>query len=271
MERHILIVDDEANILSALDRLLDEGGFVVHRASSGEEGLQVIDSNPQIGVILSDQRMPGMTGTEFLKAVKETRESVVRMILSGYSELNAITQAINEGSIFKFVSKPWDDFLLLNTVKEAFEYFELAEHNRHLTEELQSSNHQLAELNRNLERLVDEKANKLKLHVASLKTYQEAMEYFPFGVLGIDPSGNIVLENKAARDMISKTKTSLIGFQLDQAVEGDWANLISQAERFNLDSEQNPIHFSLNNHNVSIFRLDREAKSFGQLIVLAAG
>ena len=157
MERHILIVDDEANILSALDRLLDEGGFVVHRASSGEEGLQVIDSNPQIGVILSDQRMPGMTGTEFLKAVKETRESVVRMILSGYSELNAITQAINEGSIFKFVSKPWDDFLLLNTVKEAFEYFELAEHNRHLTEELQSSNHQLAELNRNLERLVDER------------------------------------------------------------------------------------------------------------------
>ena len=125
MERHILIVDDEPNILNTLQRLLEEEDYVVYRADCGQKGIDIIDANPQIGVVLSDQRMPNMTGTEFLKQIKLKHQNVVRMILSGYSELSTITNAINEGSIFKFLTKPWEDDLLLNSVQEAFEYFEL--------------------------------------------------------------------------------------------------------------------------------------------------
>ncbi|MGB1061605.1 MAG: response regulator, partial [Ketobacter sp.] len=114
MERHILIVDDEPNILNTLQRLLEEEDYVVYRADCGQKGIDIIDANPQIGVVLSDQRMPNMTGTEFLKQIKLKHQNVVRMILSGYSELSTITNAINEGSIFKFLTKPWEDDLLLN-------------------------------------------------------------------------------------------------------------------------------------------------------------
>lgn len=268
MLRHILIVDDEDNILNALERLLEEEGFVVYRSNSGKGGIEIMDQNPQIGVILSDQRMPEMSGTEFLREVKRKYSYVVRIILSGYSELSTITQAINEGAIFKFITKPWDENQLLNTVNEAFDYFELADKNRKLTQELQESNLKLAELNSALEKLVEEKTHNLKLHIASLRIYQEAMEYFPFGVLGVDSSGVIVLENQAARDIFSSHRTSLLGLPLSNAMDGIWTQACAQSEQFQKDESQVRLQIELNNTLITFFRLGREAKTVGHLIVV---
>ncbi|CAB1369335.1 putative bifunctional diguanylate cyclase/phosphodiesterase [Denitratisoma oestradiolicum] len=124
MEPTLLLVDDEENILHALVRLLRGAGYRLLTATSGEAGLLVLDNN-EVHVILSDQRMPGMSGSEFLSRVKDRHPEAVRMVLSGYSDLAAVTDAINRGNIYKFLLKPWDDDLLRANIREAFERYEL--------------------------------------------------------------------------------------------------------------------------------------------------
>lgn len=122
----VLLVDDEPNILSALRRVLRRDGYEIFTAQSGEEALELLANNP-VMVILSDQRMPNMTGTEFLSRVKIMHPRTVRIILSGYADLNSITEAINKGEIYKFRTKPWDDEELRNDVREAFLHYEALE------------------------------------------------------------------------------------------------------------------------------------------------
>ena len=129
--RHLLLVDDEENILTSLRRMLRRDGYTIHTASSGDEGLAILAREP-VGVIISDQRMPGMNGSEFLSKVKECYPDTIRIVLSGYTELNSITDAINRGAIYKFLTKPWDDELLRGHVAEAFSRFEMKSENQRL-------------------------------------------------------------------------------------------------------------------------------------------
>ena len=85
--RHLLLVDDEESILRSLRRMLRRDGYVIHVALSGEEGLAILEREP-VGVIVTDQRMPGMTGSQFLSKVKEKYPDTIRIVLSGYTELN---------------------------------------------------------------------------------------------------------------------------------------------------------------------------------------
>lgn len=141
-KRTILLVDDEENILRSLERLLRRDGYRILKATSGQGGLEVLKQHA-VGVIISDQRMPGMTGVEFLSKVKDLYPQTVRIALSGYTELKSVTDAINKGAIYKFLTKPWDDDLLRANVQEAFEHFELAHENERLARELQKANEQI--------------------------------------------------------------------------------------------------------------------------------
>ncbi|RDE49033.1 MAG: EAL domain-containing protein [Candidatus Accumulibacter meliphilus] len=115
----VLLVDDEPSILSALKRLLRREGYRVLVAGSAEAAFAVL-ARESVAVILSDQRMPVMTGTELLARVKTLYPQTVRMVLSGYSEISAVTDAINKGSIHKYLSKPWDDEHLKSEIRDAF-------------------------------------------------------------------------------------------------------------------------------------------------------
>ncbi len=117
--RTLLLVDDEPGILNALKRLLRREGYRILTADSAAEGLDLLAKN-QVQVIISDQRMPGMSGVEFLSRVKDLYPETVRMVLSGYSELGTLTDAINRGAIWKFLTKPWDDEALKMTIVDAF-------------------------------------------------------------------------------------------------------------------------------------------------------
>jgi len=130
-ERHLLLVDDEENILLSLRRLLRRDGYSIHLAHSGEEGLAILAQQP-IGVVVTDQRMPAMTGSEFLGKVKESYPDTFRIVLSGYTEINSITDAINRGAIYKFLTKPWDDDLLRGHIAEAFSRYEMKSENTRL-------------------------------------------------------------------------------------------------------------------------------------------
>jgi diguanylate cyclase (GGDEF)-like protein/PAS domain S-box-containing protein len=115
----LLLVDDEPGIRSALTRMLRGDGYKILTAGSGPEGLELLATN-QAQVIISDQRMPGMSGTEFLNIVKQLYPDTVRIILSGYTDLQVVTESVNQGAVFKFLTKPWDDDLLREQVRDAF-------------------------------------------------------------------------------------------------------------------------------------------------------
>jgi len=122
--RTLLVVDDEVNIQRALTRLLRGDGYRILCATSASEGMEILAQN-EVDVIVSDQRMPGMSGTEFLNTVKTTHPDTVRILLSGYSDVAAVTNAINRGVVYKFLTKPWDDEDIRLQVREAFQASEL--------------------------------------------------------------------------------------------------------------------------------------------------
>jgi len=120
--RTLLLVDDEENVLRALVRLLRRDGYQILTAMRPRDAMEILASQP-VQVILSDQRMPDQSGTEFLSHVKEMYPETVRLILSGYSDLASLTDAINRGAIYRFIAKPWDDEDLRRQIREAFRLF----------------------------------------------------------------------------------------------------------------------------------------------------
>jgi diguanylate cyclase (GGDEF)-like protein/PAS domain S-box-containing protein len=120
----LLLVDDEAYVLSSLTRLLRTDGYQILTARSAAEGFELLALN-DVQVIVCDQRMPEMSGTEFFDRVKDMYPATFRIVLSGYTDLESIMEAINLGSIYRFYTKPWDNALLRENVREAFRHHAL--------------------------------------------------------------------------------------------------------------------------------------------------
>jgi diguanylate cyclase (GGDEF)-like protein/PAS domain S-box-containing protein len=115
----LLLVDDEGGIRSALTRSLRQDGYRILSAASGEDALELLALHA-VQVIISDQRMPGMSGTEFLATVARLHPTTVRILLSGYTDLKVVTEGVNTGAVFQFITKPWDDDTLRQRVRDAF-------------------------------------------------------------------------------------------------------------------------------------------------------
>ncbi|HKI31999.1 MAG TPA: response regulator [Gemmataceae bacterium] len=129
----ILVVDDEGEILYSLRGLLRKE-YDFHAAQSGYEGLQVVDRTP-VHVVVADQRMPEMTGVDFLAQVRARYPDVTRLLLTGYADLPAVIDAINEGHVFRYITKPWDQDALRLVLREACEeHDQVAERRRLLTD-----------------------------------------------------------------------------------------------------------------------------------------
>ncbi len=153
MKRYgILIVDDEKDILRTLS-LTFEADYDVFTATSGAEGLKILEKE-EIALILADQRMPGMTGVEFLERTIAKHPQVIRMILTGYIDTASLIQAINAGRVYRYITKPWEAADLKITVKRALESYELALENERLLNELQAANERLKDENLYLKREV---------------------------------------------------------------------------------------------------------------------
>jgi diguanylate cyclase (GGDEF)-like protein len=120
MNQALLFVDDEPNILKTLRLIFEDDSYIIYTATSGKDALEILAKTP-IQVIISDQRMPNMTGTEFLTQVKSLYPKTVRIILSGFSDFDALKDAINNGAIYKFINKPWDIDALRTLVRDAFQ------------------------------------------------------------------------------------------------------------------------------------------------------
>lgn len=118
----LLIVDDENNNLKSLKRSLEDENYTVITANSGKEALELL-SQHVVQVIISDQRMPNMSGTELLKEIRKLYPKTIRMILSAHSDFDVIKEAINDGAIFKFINKPWDQEEISQYIRDAFQIY----------------------------------------------------------------------------------------------------------------------------------------------------
>jgi putative nucleotidyltransferase with HDIG domain len=180
VEHTVLFIDDEANILKALQRLLRNEPCRVLTAARGSDALEVLErERPQ--VVVSDQRMPEISGVDLLQSVRQRHPDVIRILLTGYTEMNVAVEAINRGEIFRLVTKPWNDEELKATLRQAFDTFDLKSEIRRLNQVTREQNLKLQELNRDLEVTVQERTKQLfdkhqELRIAYIQTIKALAE-----------------------------------------------------------------------------------------------
>ncbi|NOZ87691.1 MAG: response regulator, partial [Deltaproteobacteria bacterium] len=191
MERaSLLLVDDERNILSSLRRLFRKEGYEINTAESGAEALDLLDDH-EVHVIVSDYRMPNMTGVEFFGEVKKLHPDTIRVILSGYADAEAIVSAINQGEVYRFMPKPWNAEELKATIRQCFERYTLYRENKKLLDKVRRQNQELLHLNQKLE-------SSLTMSMRSLDIVQKILAVLPVPVVGVSTDGTIVLANQAS-------------------------------------------------------------------------
>jgi response regulator RpfG family c-di-GMP phosphodiesterase len=157
----LLLVDDEASILSSLRRLLRPAGYKIHTAESGQAGLEILEREP-VDLVISDMRMPEMSGAQFLEQVRIRWPASTRILLTGYADVSSTVDAINRGEIYRYVSKPWDDNQFLLTIRDALESSRLRKENARLLALTTAQNEELTQLNAGLEQKVAERTGEIQ-------------------------------------------------------------------------------------------------------------
>lgn len=211
----LLLVDDEGFILNAIKRLLRRDGYHVLTAESGQQGLQILETTP-VDVIVSDQRMPGMTGVEFLREARKRYPKTIRMVLSGYTELQSVTDAINEGAVYKFLTKPWDDEHLRANIAEAFRQRALETENQRLHDELQIAHASLVKAHAQMADLVRQQQKRLVQDEVVMGVSHDIFDAVAVPVIGVDGTGMVALINAATQQSFP---SAVPGSQI-QAVDG---------------------------------------------------
>lgn len=169
----ILCVDDEQAILDALTRFFGSLGWRTVCATSGAMGFEVLEEAERngldINLVISDMRMPEMSGAEFLTCVRQRYPGIVRVLLTGFSDMDALTAAINQAKIFNYVAKPWDEDLLQQLVESALSFQGVEREKERLLRLTERQNQKLQEMNQQLEDRVEERTEKLNVALSKLK------------------------------------------------------------------------------------------------------
>ena len=181
MNRGLLILDDEIEILHSLKRLLRNEDYNLYHVSKGSEALKIIQKEV-IGVVISDFKMTEMDGIRFLNIVKEKYPDIVRIILSGYIDLEIILDAINSGEIYRFVTKPWDNENLKEVINDAFIHYETGLKNKEYMRKIVESNCRSA----------DWKGGRDE----ELVLYDNIIDSLPYGIIAVSRDNEIIKINQ---------------------------------------------------------------------------
>ncbi len=225
----ILFVDDEENVLAAVKRVFIDTGYIILTATSGKDALKTLENN-DVQVIVSDYRMPEMNGVELLKTVRKQRNDIVRIVLSGYADLGAVISAINEGHLYKFISKPWNDEDLKITVDNAVERYFILKKNKELTETLKKKNEELFILNTKLKDFTKQQSVYFDIKNKTLDTAQRILNLIPFAVATVD-FNNIIIECNAAW-------TELLSSNIQESAPKDIIPFIEDVKDKHVESRQ---------------------------------
>ncbi len=256
----LLLVDDEEHILSSLKRMLRRDGYQILTAPGGAEGLRILREQP-VDVIVSDQRMPHMTGVEFLRQAREICPDAIRIVLSGYTELQSIIDAVNEGAVYKFLTKPWEDDLLRQHIQDAVRQKFLADDNDRLSRELESVNAALRAANADLERLLSQSVRRLASDETVLGINQEILDSLPLPLVGVDDQDLMVYANRRAVDLLTRCGCG-IGTFVAQCLPADLLDLLHHPE-----SGPRPWGCLGRRFSVSCYRMGAASSSSGRVLV----
>lgn len=173
----LLLVDDEESITKSLQRVFRKSGYHLLTAQSGAEGLELLKQNGKtVSLIISDQRMPGMNGAQFLDLSKQFVPDAVRFLLTGYSDMDAIVDAVNKGEIHRYLTKPWNDDDLCLQVRSGLEQYELVLENRRLLALTAKQNKELSALNKGLEEKVQARTLEIQEKNRKLEAANKMLE-----------------------------------------------------------------------------------------------
>jgi FixJ family two-component response regulator len=171
----LLIVDDETHNLDSLERLF-RSKYKIFRAQSGEEAIEVLErEKDQIQVTISDQRMPGLSGVDFFKKSLLIKPDLMRILLTGYTDLEALIDAINEAQVFRYLNKPWDPVDLQKTVDQAFEQYRLIQEVASKTKAIEQAYEQLKELDKAKSQFMILINHELKTPLTSILSYAQIL------------------------------------------------------------------------------------------------
>ncbi len=206
----ILCVDDEPSILNALKRLFRKERYQILAATDAEKAFKLM-ARHTVHLVLCDNRMPGISGIDFLGKIKEMYPDTIRIILTGYTEVNSITDAINRGSIYKFLLKPWNDQSLKLEIRQALEQFNLTQINKQLNQKVLQQNVVLRQMNEDLEAAVHKRTRELEIQNQALELSRAILEDIPIGIIGVSLEGTIVLINRKASNLRFQSQAMEIG------------------------------------------------------------
>lgn len=171
---NVLYVDDEKQNLFSFKTLFRRD-YNILTALSGKEGIEIMD-NHNVQLVITDQRMPEMTGVEFLERICKKHPDAIRIILTGYSDVDAIIKAINKVGIYQYITKPWDNDELKITIDNALETYRLKKENRSLVDSLRKANENLAEYNRTLEEKVKERTLEIENQKQEIENQRDKLQ-----------------------------------------------------------------------------------------------
>ena len=167
----ILVVDDEPDVVRSVKDLL-RLDYKVYTATSADEGMKILQENT-IDVIMTDQRMPEMTGVEFLKKARDPHPDATRLLFTGYADISAVIAAINQGNVYRYIAKPWDPDELQTIIREACERHDLIVQRKQLIEDLEQANTELREANALRDAFIQVASHELRTPLSIAMGYSE--------------------------------------------------------------------------------------------------
>jgi diguanylate cyclase (GGDEF)-like protein len=204
----ILVVDDEVNVRKAISRVLKRKGYTIVTARDGTEGLDLLRRD-KFSVVISDQRMPGMEGTEMLKHARVVSPDTVRILLTAHADITALQQAINQGEIYRFLMKPWEANALANDVNDAIQYYQLKAEKERINQEIHKQVQQLSQVNRELLNKISNQSQQL-----TQATQYDPLTLLPNRSLLVDVLQATVAESRVTQKLVAVLMIDIDRFDL---------------------------------------------------------
>ena len=252
MTRHrVLCVDDEALLLKSLKRLLSKEPYELMTASNGQEALELIAEH-DFAVVVADQRMPEMNGTELLEQVKIHSRDSIRVILSGYADLDIMMDSINKGNVYMYLKKPWNDDKLKAAIRQCIVHFETTKQNDTLLEHI---NFQREEILKS-QAWMEKKHGSLGPHFQLLT---QALTELPVPIVIINKDEKMVFINQAARILFPSLEGIVQPMAMQEALI---AEITDRVEAF-LKSDEPEIKLDVFSGTVKVTRINYDRMTLG--------
>ena len=229
-DNRVLFVDDEEGVLVALQHMVAETDLAPMVASSGAAALEMLATHGPVALVLSDYRMPGMTGVDLLREVHLLYPKTRRLILSGYAETHAVMEAINEGHVDRFLAKPWNDQKLVLALVEAVNQYRKEIENERMVQKLEERNLELERVNEELEEKV--RTSIVDLESNGLLTAHEFLERLPYALYGFDSNRRLVAVNELGRAFANTATPPSVGDSLASVLPPAMVPIVDEAISF---------------------------------------